>query len=167
MGLQVSLQRYDVQVLGRRFQCAGQMEPVGPLLDYLNKGNRSTFPMFDVKLMPIESAGPLTAISRPEIILSAQELGVIYFLDSEYRRQVQMLRQFDRIIAYTPHAVLRGNFHRGAETRLRDLLDMLSGAFLAMTEVSIFPTTSLPGAFPQQADLLVVNRLHVQFYHSD
>jgi len=167
MGLQVSLQRYDVQVLGRLFQCAGQMEPVGPLLDYLNKGNRSTFPLFDAKLVLIESAGPLTAISRPEIVVSAQELGLIFFLDADYCRQVQVLRQFDRIIAYTPHAVLRGNFHRGAETRLRDLLDMMGGAFLAMTEVSIFATTALPAAFPQRAELLIVNRSHIQFYHPD
>ncbi len=165
MAVKIELQRYDVQVLGRHFHIVGQMEPIGQLMDFLNRGQRQTFSLYDAKLAPLKPAGPLNAISRPHVILNADELGLIYFLDAEYRQRVSLLKQFDEVIAYTPHAVLRGRFHRGAETRLSDLLDM-AGVFLAMSNVSIFALRPLPGPFPQQADLLIVNQAHVQFYHA-
>jgi len=167
MSMQPKLDRYDVQVLGRQFQFAGQMEPVGRVLDYFNRGNRSTFSLYDVKLFPLLPNSPFTGITRSEITVSDSELGLIYFLDADYRRQVQVMKNSDPVIAYTPHAVLRGRFHRGAETRLRDLFDLMDGNFVAMTDVSVFVTTSLPAPFPQRADLLIVNRLYVNLYHAE
>ena len=92
-------------------------------------------------------------------------MGLIYFFDPGFRDRVQLLKNFDRVIAYTPHAVVRGNIHRGVETRLRDLFDLMSGSFLAMTDASTFPTTELPCKFQQQAELLIVNRFYVNLYH--
>ena len=165
MGTQITLERYDAQIIGREFQFSAKMEPVGRLLDYFNSENRSTFPLFDVNVYPIAPRGALTAIARPEITVSGSEMGLIYFLDRGFRERVQLLRNSDCVIAYTPHAVVRGNFHRGVETRLRDLFDLLPGSFLAMTEASTFPTTELPCPFPQQADLLIVNRFYIHLYH--
>ena len=165
MGIQIRLERRAAQVLGPRFQFNGQFEPAGRVLDYLNSENRSTFPLFDVKILSITPGKQLSGITRPEITVNQSELGLIYFLDAEYRQQVQLLRNFDSVIAYTPHAVVRGNFHRGVETRLGDLFDMMQGSFLAMTDVSIFPIADLPAPFPQQADLLIVNRFFVNLYH--
>ena len=165
MSLQVTLQRYDVQVLGHMFQFVGQMEPVGQAMDYFNDENRSTFPLYDVAISPLAPGSPLKRISRPDIVVGDNELGIVYFLDPDYRQSVAMLKNFDRVIAYTPHAVLRGNFHRGAETRLADLFDLVQGHFLAMTDVSVFPLTDLPAPFPEQADLLIVNRFYVNVYH--
>ncbi len=165
MGIKITLERYDVQVVGSRYQFDAKMEPVGRALDYLNSEDRSTFPLFDVRMYPIAPTGRLGEIARPEITVMRSELGLIYFLDAAYRRQVQPLKNFDQVIAYTSHVVLRGNFHHGAETRLRDLFEIMQGSFFPMTEVSLFPTTELPAAFPQQADLLIVNRNYVNLYH--
>jgi len=167
VGIQFALQRHQVQILGRKFQFAGEMEPLGQVLDFLNNENRSTFPVYDVTIHPVGPSGPLAAITRPEITVSETELGFIFFLDSDYRQQVPVLRNSDRVIAYTPHAVLRGNFHRGAETRLGDMFDTLQGAFFAMTEVSIFFTTELAAPFPKQVDLLIINRFYVNLYHPE
>jgi hypothetical protein len=167
VGIQVTLQRYDVQILGRAFQFVGQMEPVGRVLDYLNDANRSTFPIYDVKISPVTPGSPLAGITRPEIIVSNDELGLIYFLDPEYRKKVDVLRNFDRVVAYTAHAVLRGNFHRGVETRLGDLFDVMQGSYLALTDVNIVPMTELPAPFPLQADVLIANRAFVDLYHPE
>jgi hypothetical protein len=166
VGIQITLERRGVQILGRNFQFDGQLEPVGQVLDYLNSEGRSTFPLFDVKILPLLPGGPFKGTTQPEITADNRELGLIYFLDPDYRQQIQVMRNADRVIAYTPHAVLRGNIHRGVETRLRDLFDVLQGAYLAMTDVSIFFTTELPAPFPTRADLLIVNHHYVSFYHS-
>lgn len=165
MGIQFTIQRFDVQVLGSSFQFVGQMEPLGRLLDYLGDPGRTTYPLFDVKISPITPGGPLSGINRPEAIVSTQELGLIYFLDAEYRKKVDVYPTFDQVIAYTPHAILRGKFHRGAETKLRDFFDMSASVFTVMTDASIFPLTELVAPFPRQADLLILNRLYVSLYH--
>lgn len=166
MGIKITLERYDVQVLGRRFQFNGKMEPVGPVLDFFNDENRSTVPLYDVEILPIKPSAHLSGIKRPEITVSDGELGLIYFLDPEYRQRTQVMRHFDNVIAYTPYALLRGKFHRGVETRLRDLFDLMPGSFLVMTDASIFPTIDLPAPFPRQADFLIVNRFFVDLYHA-
>jgi hypothetical protein len=167
MGLQISLQRYDVQVLGRMFQFVGQLEPIGRLVDFLGDPERTTYPLFDVKITPITPGGPLSGITRPEAIIGVEEIGLIYFLDEEYRKKVDMLKSVDRVIAYTPHAILRGEIHRGAEMRLRDFFDMMTSFFIPMTDVSIFPLTDLPAPFPRQTDLLMVNRTYINVYHAE
>jgi hypothetical protein len=165
--MQPTLQRYAVQVLGRTFQLTGQMSPIGRVLDYFNHEGSSTFSLYDVTISPLTPGSPVAGVTRPEITVSDSELGLIYFLDPEYRRKVDVLKNHDRVIAYTPHAILRGNFHRGAETRLADVFDLMQGSYLAMTQVSIFPLTALPAPFPQQADLLIVNRFFVSLYHPE
>jgi len=166
VSIQITLERRDVQILGRNFQFDGQMEPIGQVLDYLNGEGRSTFPLYDVKIFPLPPGGPLKGTTQPEITVGSPELGLFYFPDPDYRQQIQVMRNADRVIAYTPHAVLRGNFHRGVETRLRDMFDMLQGSYLAMTDVSIFPITELVAPFPTQADFLIVNRHYVGLYHA-
>ena len=166
MEMGITLERHQVQIVGRDLQYEGEMEPLGPVLDFLNAPTRSTVPLFSVRVTPISLDGPFKGVSRPEITVDRNELGILYFFDPEYRSKVQMLRNADSVIAYTPHAILRGRFHRGAETRLRDLFDAMPGDFLPMTEVSVFPTTDLPRALPAQADLVILNRHFVRFYHA-
>ena len=167
MPIEITREPYAVHVLGRMFQYVGGMEPIGHALDYFNDENRSTFPLYDVDVYPLDAGSRLAPFKRPAITVSDSELGAIYFLDPEYRKKVQLLRNFDQVIAYTPRAVLRGKFHRGVETRLNDLFDMMGGDFLAMTDVSIFPLIDLPGAFPKQAELLIINRFYVSAYHEE
>jgi hypothetical protein len=167
VSFQFTHERHDAQVLGRTFQFIGQIAPIGRTMDYFNDENRRTFSLYNVETSPIAPGSPIAGITRPEITVSASELGLIYFLDPDYRQQVDVMRNADRVIAYTPHAVLRGNFHRGAETRLMDLFDVMSGSFLVMTDVSLFLLTGLPAPFPQEADLLIVNRSFVSHYHPE
>lgn len=167
MGMEIKFERCDAKVFGNKFLFEGQLEPIGQILDYFNDENRSAFPMYDVTLVPIEPSGPLSRVKRPQIVVNLSELGLIFFLDPEDRERVMRLRNFDRVIAYTPHAILRGNIHRGGETRLRNLFDMTAGIFLVMTDVSVFPIKQLPVPFPQQVDLLIVNRLFINVIHRD
>jgi hypothetical protein len=167
MGIELQLERYDVQILGHQFQYEGQLEPIGQALDFLNSGDRTTYPLYDVTPHPIVPSGPLKGVTRPEITVSGSELGLVFFCDADYRQRIPRLRNTEGVIAYTPHVVLRGNFHRGAEARLRDLLDTIQGTFLVMSDVSVFPIARLPAPFPQQADLLIVNRQFISLYHPE
>jgi len=165
--IEITRERYAVQVLGRMFQYVGEMEPIGQAVDYFNDENRTTFPLYDVDVYPLDASSRFAPFKRPAITVNNSDIGAVYFLDPEYREKVQLLCNFDQVIAYTPRAVLRGKFHRGVETRLNDLFDMMGGDFLAMSDVNVFPLVDLPGAFPKHADLLIVNRSYVSAYHEE
>jgi hypothetical protein len=55
----------------------------------------------------------------------------------------------------------------GTDTRWQDMFSLLAGDFFAVTSATIFPLVALPGPFPQQANSLIVSRLHVQMLHLD
>ena len=167
MTLQPSLERHDCQMLGREFQYVGKLEPVGIIIDYLNDLDRITYPLFDVQVHRLIPGGSFPGVTRPEITVARSEVGLLYLPDPEYRSKIQVIKNSERVIVYTPHVVCRGNFHLGAETRLRDLLSLMTGVFLVMTDASVFPLSTLPAPFPQKADLLILNRDYVTAYHPD
>ncbi len=167
MTIQPTLERHAVQMLGHAFQYAGEMEPIGPIIDYLNDLDRLTFPLYDVDMYRILPSSSLPSVTRPEITVVRREVGLVYLLDPEYRSSISFIKNYERAIAYTPYVVCRGNVHMGAETWLRDLLSLMTGSFLVMTEVNVFPLTTLPAPFPEKAELLLLNREYVTVYHPD
>jgi hypothetical protein len=166
MAMEITLERHRVLVVGREMEYEGELEPIGPVMDFLNASTRTTFPLYSARVVPIGSEERFKGISRAEIIIDKSEFGILYSDDPEFRSKVQMLRFADSVIAYTPHAIIRGQFHRGAETRLPDLFDALQGAFMPVTDASLFPTTDLPAPLPTHSELILLNRQFVRFYHS-
>jgi hypothetical protein len=55
----------------------------------------------------------------------------------------------------------------GADSRWQDALSLMPGDLFGVTAAMAFPLSPLPGAFPQQADLLILSRLHVKMLHLD
>ena len=165
MEMGITLERHRVLLVGRDLEYEGELEPIGPVMDFLNSSMRSTFPLYSARVMPIGSDERFKGVTRPEIIVGKSEFGILCFDDPEFSAKVQMLRFADSVIAYTPHAIIKGQFHRGAETHLRDLFDGMQGEFLPVTDVSLFPTTELPAALPTHSELIILNRQFVRFYH--
>jgi hypothetical protein len=166
MEMGISLERHRVLVVGREMEYEGDLEPIGPVMDFLNASTRSTFSLHSARVVPIGSDERFKGITRAEIIVDKSEFGILCSDDPEFGSKVQMLRFADSVIAYTPHAIVRGQFHRGAETRLPDLFDAMQGDFMPVTDASLFPTTDLPASLPSHADLIILNRQFVRFYHS-
>jgi len=70
-------------------------------------------------------------------------------------------------IVYLPGLVCRCELHMGADTSWQDMLGLMPGDFFGVTAVMMFPLITLPGPFPQQADMLIVNRRHVRMMRLD
>jgi len=90
----------------------------------------------------------------------------MYFPEAETRDSIRPLPNREMVVAYMPNVVCRGYFHMSAEAGLNDFLDVTPGDLLPMTEVQIFPLVELSTSLPSQAELLLVNPEHIQFYHS-
>jgi hypothetical protein len=160
------LPRYPVQVLTTAYHIQGILEPIGPIISYLNDVNRQYIPFLDATVNSL-APGPLGKVTRPQLIIPKTDLVAMYLDDATARASVQHMKRVERYIAYLPSLVCRGEFHLGTDTRWQDILSLLIGDFFGITAVTAFPLVTLPGPFPQQADLLILNRAHVRMLHLD
>jgi hypothetical protein len=160
------IERHDTQLLMNYFQGRGQLEALGPVMNYVNDPGRTSLPFYEAQLAPLTPASPLNTISQSQVVLLKSQITLMYFSEAETRESIRPLPNRELVVAYLPEVVCRGYFHMSAEASLDDFLDVTPGDLLPMTEVQIFPLIELPGPFPSQADLLLINPDYIEFYHS-
>jgi hypothetical protein len=164
--VQAQAPRYPVQVLTTTFHIQGMIEPIGTIINYLNDANRQQIQFLDATVSPL-TPGPMGKIVRSQLVVPQADIVAMYVDSTEARSLIQLLKRIERCIAYMPSLVCRAEFHLGADTRWQDMFGLMVGDLVAVTAATVFPLIALPGPFPQQADLLILNRLHVQMLHLD
>ena len=160
------LPRYTVQILTTQFHLQGKMEPVGPILDYLNDANRQFLSFLDTTASLL-TPGPMGQINRSQIVFPKSDIVAIFIDDAKARSSLQLLKRVERAFIYLPSLVCRAEMHMGADSRWQDALSLMPGDFFGVTDVAAFPLSPLPGPFPQQTDVLILSRLHVKMIHLD
>jgi len=163
---QAQTPRYPAQALTTSFHIQGVMEPIGPIINYLNDVNRQHIPFFDATVSSL-TPGPMGQILRSQLVVPKTDIVAIFLDSAEAQSSIQLMKRVERCIAYMPSLVCRAEFHMGTDTRWQDMFSLLAGDFFAVTSATIFPLVALPGPFPQQANSLIVSRLHVQMLHLD
>lgn len=163
---QAQMPRYPVQVLTNTYLVQGGLETIGAIVDFLNDRDRDFFMFIDATVRSL-TLGPMGKVARPQLLIPKTEIIALYLDDATARSSIQLLRRVERCIMYMPFVVCRGEFHLGADTRWQDMVSLLPTDFFAFTNASIFPLSPLPGPFPQQADLIVLNRKHIRMLHVD
>jgi hypothetical protein len=66
---------------------------------------------------------------------------------------------------YTPIAVCRGHFPMPSEAKIGDFLGVVPGDLLPIVDAHIFPFVELSAPFVREAELLLIGRSHLLFYH--
>lgn len=166
MGLQAPpVQRHETLIVTSEFQFKGQLESVGAVGSFLSDTARISFSLYDVQMAPIAPNFPLKSISRPQIVMLKSHIILLYLTSEEARATVKTFTRREMMMIYTPVAVCRGEFAMPAEAKLGDMLSVVSGDLLPMLNVQILPLVKLPMPFPTQAELIMLGRPHVLFYH--
>jgi len=160
------VQRHGVQILTAQFLFGGQLEAVGPVANFIEDSTRDSLSLYDAQLTSLIPGNPLTTISRPHVVVRKSQIVLFHFASAETRASIRTLARRELLVAYTPVAVCRGYFHMSTEADVRDFLSVVRGDLLPVTEAHIFPLVELPDSFPAEADLMMVGRSHLQFYHA-
>ena len=158
--------RHDVQIITNDFQFSGQIEAVGPVSNFIEDTTRDSLSLYEVSLTPLRPSSPLTTLARPHVVVRKSRIVFLYFRSAETRAAIRTLNRRELLVAYTPVAVCRGYFHMPTEADVRDFISTVRGNLLPVTEPLIFPLMELPAPFPTKADLMMVGRSHLQFYHT-
>ena len=161
----IPVQREDVQILTNHFQFNGKLETVGPVGNYINDPNRGSLSFRDVHLSPLTPGSPLKGISRPHVVILKSNIVLCYLESEQARASISLFSRREPMMIYTPIAVCRGHFPMPAEGKINDFLGVVPGDLLPLLDAHIFPFTELPAPFARQADLILIGRSHMLFYH--
>ncbi|MCP4540844.1 MAG: hypothetical protein GY832_27210 [Chloroflexi bacterium] len=158
-------QRHDVQILTTHFQFTGQLETVGPAGNFINDPARQSLSFYDVQLSPLTPGSPLKGISRPHVVIMKSQIVLLYLASEESRASISTFQRQEQLMIYTPVAVCRGHFPMPSEARIGDFLGVVPGDLLPIIDAHIFPFVELSIPFVREAELLLLGRSNLLFYH--
>jgi hypothetical protein len=156
--------RYNATVIMPGLEIIGQIEPIGPWLDFLNSRDKHTItnPISPARFLAW--GGPATAGEQPQVYANRAEIQLIYLPDRAARETVHMMKTTQLAICHLGSIVCRGEFHMGVDASLLTHFDDLPGNFFPVTNAELFSTVPLPSPLPRKADLVFLNRAQVQLY---
>ncbi len=160
----ISRPRYNVTVITPAFEIVGQLEPVGPWLDWLNSKDKLTMPIYSARLMPLGTAQAASA-ERSHLWVSRNDICLIYLPDPASHAAINMLKNVQAAVSHIGPVVCRGEWHMGMDASLSTFVDDLPGNFFPITHADLHSKVQLPVALPAKADAVIANRLHVSVYH--
>ena len=156
--------RFEATVITASFQITGQIEPIGPWLDFLNARDKLTLPVYNAHLLAIgASVGP--ALEKPQVMVNRHDICFIYLPDRNSHQTVHMLRNIQTAIAHIGPVICRGEWHLGMEATLATFIDDLPGNFFPISNADLHAQVTLPELLPHKAEVMLVNRLQVAVYH--
>jgi hypothetical protein len=157
--------RYEAMVITTAFQITGQIEPIGPWLDFLNAKDKLTLPVYNAHILAIgTSVGP--APEKPQVMVNRHDICFIDLPDRNSHQTVHMLKNVQTAIAHIGPVICRGEWHMGMDATLATFVDDLPGNFFPVTNADLHAKVAMPASLPHKAELILVNRLHVPVYHS-
>lgn len=161
---QMISKQYKVEVFTPQFFLAGVLEPVGTLMPYLNNADRNNIPLKQVSATPIETAFNLPTFSAEELWLPRKEIIAVRFLDVISSNTMPLLANKEKIRVFLPHLIIQATFSRGADTKIHDIFDVLSGDWVAAADAQIFPMHPMKCQFGRDAQRVLIIKHHIQFY---
>lgn len=163
----MSVQRpsYPIELFTHSRHFVGTFEPLGALLDDINDPNRGDFYLTHVTFTPLDPTSPLKPVNVPEAVVRKHDVIFLFFRDKSAHEKFRLFTRTEQIIVYTTLFAAKGNFHLGAEQRVRDMFDTMRGHYQAMTEVTVFPLVKTQVALPREIDLILINNQNILFYH--
>ncbi len=166
MALQATLRRrYLARIYTSELILEGQLEPIGPLLDDLNDPVKSGLLLHDAQIAPLVAGSGLRPFALQEATVDKSDFQLVYLSNADDYAALNLMKRAELMIVYTSRFVVRGRFHMGGETRLRDFVDGLSGTFLAASEATIYPLFQSAIAIPKSYPLLLINKRQIRLYH--
>jgi hypothetical protein len=157
--------RYEATVITTAFQIAGEIEPIGPWLDFLNIRDKIVLPVYNAHMLLMGTPAGSAPQPKPQVYVNRHDVCLIYLPDRSSHQSVHMLRNAQIAIAHIGPVICRGEWHMGVEARLATFVDDLPGDFFAVTNADLHARVALPAPLPHKAEMLLVNRRHLAVYH--
>jgi len=157
--------QYPVRIYTSESILDGQLEPLGHLLDDLSDPTKTGFLLHNAQIRPLVQGSDLRPFALPQVTADKSDFHLIYLSDADDRDSLTLMVRTEMVIIYTSRFVVRGHFHMGGETRLRDFVDGLSATFLPASDAAVFPLFKPSIDIPKRYPLLLINKRQIRLYH--
>lgn len=165
--LTLSRRLYRCEVFTDTFKIEGKLEPMGDIINALGDKRRDCMPIHDVTMTPISAHNPLSSIVIPGLILNKQNLAFVTLLDPSAYEDIRLQTNIAVLTAYTSSFAIQAEFHLGGEMRVRDFLDSLVAAFVAVTNAKLFPLVRPKANITTNHPFVILNTNFITMYHSE
>jgi hypothetical protein len=155
---------YKVEVFTPQFLLSGTLEPLGTLMPYLNNADRNTILLKQVSATPIDPSTSLPTFTADELWLPRKELIAVKFLDPISPDTMPLLANKEKLRVFLPHLVVQATFSRGADTKIHEIFDVISGDWVAASDAQIYPLHPTKCQFGRDAQRMLIIRRFIQFY---
>jgi hypothetical protein len=160
-----TLKAMPVTVLLPGFQVRCSLQVHGVVQVFLNDDQKSVFPLKQAAMYGLESGNPAASMQLDDLFVPKEQCHAIAFESMLPQEQTGLMPRTERIVVYTSHYAIQGDFHMGADTLVGELIDSVRVMFLGITDVQFFPLFRPQAALIQQAPLVYVYRRAVRMYH--
>jgi hypothetical protein len=161
----VPRRRYPVRIFTSELILDGLLEPLGHLLDDLSDPSKTGLLLHQAQIRPVAANSDLRPFGLQQVTANKADFHLVYLTDADDREGLTLMQRSEPLIAYTSRFVIRGSFHMGGESRLRDFADSLTGTFLPASEATVYPLFQPSIDIPKRYPLLFINKRHVRLYH--
>jgi hypothetical protein len=155
-----------VAVLMPGFQARCTLQVFGMVQTFINDEQKSVFPLKQVTLHGLEVGNPAVSMELDELVVAKDRCQALAFEAMLPQEQTGLMPRTERLVVYTSHYAIQGDFHMGMDTQISELIDSVRVMFLAATDAQFFPLFRSQAAIVPQAPLVYVHRRTVQMYHA-
>jgi hypothetical protein len=157
---------FIIRVYTPAYMLIGQSESTNAFQGWLNNPTKQTLDLFEVQGLSLDPEATFVNFSQHMITLPKTQIEGIGLVSPEAQSSVQMPSRAELSVLYTHRFVIQANMHPSGDISVSNLFNVASGDFFPVSDARlhpVIPTRNLP---TDHAPVLVLNKHHVNFFHS-
>lgn len=162
----LQLRHYRAEILTSQYLFSGDVEPLGPLLTYLNDASRRVIMLKGVEATALDADNALATFRANELLVGKNEVCAIGLPDPVSKTTVHLLPRREKLRVVAARFVIQALFHCGSETRVGDLFEATPGQWATASDAHIYPLLPCRAPVFETVNLLLLNKAHIRFYQS-
>jgi hypothetical protein len=155
---------FPVEVLTPHYLIKGEMEPIGPMLVYLNDPERRTYVFKKAEALSIQEGNLASHFHAEALMVRQENMIAIRLAEKVGQSTMPLLARKEKIRVFTDAFVIQGYFHCGQDVQLNDIFDLAKGDWVPSSEAIVHALFQLKRPVFDSAPILIINRRHMHFY---
>ena len=157
---------FKVRVLTPAYLLTGEVEENTAFLGWLNNRDKLTLDLHNVEGLVLDPESSLPATAASLVTLAKSQVVAMDMLSQQGQRTISVSNRKELAVLYTSRFVVQGNLHPTGDMPINNIPNVVKSNFVPLTQVQLhplLPTRKLPAL---EAELMIFNWAHVDFYHA-
>lgn len=157
---------FEVSVLTPAYHLAGQVEESSSFLGWLNNKDINALNLHNVESLTLDPNASVPATSAELVTLDKSQVVAINMFSPEAQRSINLSQRTELAVFYTPRFIIQANLHPTGDMPIHKIPDVVKSSFVAVTQAQLHPLLPIRQVPSLEANLLILNWRHIDFYHA-